>query len=188
MRILFVLKDSLIHERLGVMYLSSSLKTAGHTVRLVLAGCIGVSGLKRIMDTYLPSVVGYSAMTGEHVKLLEINRMLKKDYQFLSVFGGPHATFSRSLIKEDGCDAACVGEGEVSFVEFCNRFERKEDYWRTPNFITKYNGDIIINTVAPLVANLDLLPFPDRNLMYKADPPLMREGRKLFFFWARLSL
>jgi len=181
MRILFILKEPLMHERLGVMYLSAVLKSHGHDVRLVLASRVGLKGLRKVMDSYGPRVVGYSAMTGEHMELLRINSILKEEYEFLSVFGGPHATFFPELIKESGCDAVCVGEGEIAFSEFCNRVANNEAYWQVPNFVVKHNGNIIHNSLSPLIRNLDELPFPDRSLMYEADPALVNEIHKMFF-------
>jgi len=181
MRVLFILKESVMHERLGVMYLSSVLKSHGHDVRLVMVNRIGVKGLSEFMDAYSPAVVGYSAMTGEHMELLRINNMLKRRYKFLAVFGGPHATFFPELVKEEGCDAVCVGEGEAVFAEFCNRFDSGGAYWQTPNFIVKYDGGIVYNPVSPLIENLDELPFPDRGLMYESDPSLINETHKIFF-------
>lgn len=181
MRVLFVVKEPIMHDRLGVMYLSAALKSHGHEARLVLANPAGLKGIRKIMDSYSPAIVGYSAMTGEHMKLLELNRTLKKDYKFLAVFGGPHATFFPELIREDGCDAVCVGEGEIALAEFCRRVSNNEAYWQAPNFIVKHNGDIIHNPLLPLIENLDELPFPDRDVMYEADPSLINETHKTFF-------
>ncbi|MDP2924122.1 MAG: radical SAM protein [Candidatus Omnitrophota bacterium] len=175
------MKESIIHERIGLMYLSSNLKSQGHEVRLVLVERVGISWVMNLMNSYAPTVVGYSAMTGEHVGLLAINKILKEKYKFLAVFGGPHATFFPNLIKEDGCDAICIGEGDIAFPEFCRRVEYNEAYWEAPNFIVKHAGEIIRNPLLPLVENLDELPFPDRALMYEADPDLLAKGHKIFF-------
>jgi radical SAM superfamily enzyme YgiQ (UPF0313 family) len=180
MRILLVLNDPVMIERLGVMYLSSGLKKRGHEVRLVQASSVGFKGLRSLMNSYSPAIVGYSVMTGEHMKLLELNRALKEEFKFSAVFGGPHATFFPELIKEDGCDAICVGEGDIVFPEFCDRVSRNDRYWQTPNFIVKYNGGVVQNPLSALIENLDELPFPDRGLMYEAEPPLVNDIRKCF--------
>ena len=133
------------------------------------------------MHSYSPQIVGYSALTGEHIKLLEINKLLKKDFNFKAVFGGPHPTFFPEFINEESIDAICIGEGDISFPEFCRRIENNENYWETPNFVVNNNGNIFRNSLMPLVENLDSLPFPDRDLMYEADSDLLSEGKKLFF-------
>jgi len=169
-----------MHERLGIMYLSAALKSCGYNVRLILADRLGSVGLAKIMNRYSPDIVAYSAMTGEHISLLKINRNLKKNYNFLAVFGGQHATFYPDLIKENGCDAICIGEGDITFPEFCHRIIYHKAYWKTPNFIVKYNGKIFRNSVLPLVENLDKLSFPDRSLMYEANPYLLNNSNKIF--------
>lgn len=182
MKILFILKDSVMHERYGVMILSSMLKSRGHDVRLVIAANIGGRALAGLVRQFAPSVIAYSAMTGEHIGLLEINRALKKERNFISVFGGPHATFFPELINEEGCDAICVGEGDLALPEFCGRVSENKAYWQTPNFIAKdMEGNIIRNDLMPLVEDLDSLPFADRSIMYEADPALSSEGHKIFF-------
>ncbi len=181
MKILFVLKESTMHERLGIMYLSSGLKLHGHEVKLVLAEKIGLINLENIVLEYKPSLVGYSAMTGEHSRLLEVNKILKGKFNFIFVFGGPHVTFYPDFIHEESVDAICIGEGDIAFVEFCKRLEQKKDYWNTSNFIVKCENDIFKNSLLPLVKNLDEVAFPDRALMYDADTDLIDETKKTFF-------
>ena len=170
-----------MHERIGVMQLSTALKLKKWEVKLVLAERLGLEALKDLVKAYSPEIIGYSAMTGEHIRLLDINRELKKSHDFIAAFGGPHATFFPKLIEENGCDAICIGEGDVSFLEFCKRVANKENYWETPGFIVKQNGKIYNNPLMPLVEDLDLIPFPDRELMYAADPDLLKGSVKLFF-------
>ena len=121
MRVLFLLKEPVMHERMGVAYLGAALRRDGHEVRLAFAQRLGLRGLTHLLNDYAPTIVGYSAMTGEHLALLEVNKALKRKHRFLAVFGGPHPTFFPDMIAEDGVDAVCVGEGDVAFPEFCRR-------------------------------------------------------------------
>lgn len=180
MNVLFILKESVMIERIGVMYLSAALKKRGHGARLVMSDTIGIEALREVIRVYQPRIVAYSTMTGEHVTLAELNRTLKKEFDFISVFGGPHPTFSPDFINEDGVDAICIGEGDVTFPEFCERADEKRAYWDTPNFWVKHNNGIVKNEIAPLVEDLDILPFPDREFMYEADPALANERYKVF--------
>lgn len=180
MNVFFILKEPVMIERMGVMYLGAALKRHGYGARLAMSNTIGIEGLRNILKAYSPKIVAYSVMTGEHVALAEINRSLKRDFDFISVFGGPHPTFFPDFINEEGVDAICIGEGDVTFPEFCKRVDEKTAFWETPNFWVKHEGRIIKNRVAPLIENLDILPFPDREFMYEADPPLAGEGHKVF--------
>ena len=181
MRVLFLLKEPVMHERMGVAYLSAALKRDHHQVRLAFTQRLGIDGLSALLDDYAPTVVGYSAMTGEHLALLDINKTLKKTHRFLAVFGGPHVTFFSEMINEDGVDAVCIGEGDLAFPEFCRRVEHDGDWWDTPNFVARHDNVVVRNPLLPLVEDLDSLPFPDRALLYEADPDLVDEGHKVFF-------
>jgi radical SAM superfamily enzyme YgiQ (UPF0313 family) len=167
-------------ERLGIMYLSAALKKDGHQTRLAYANGLGPQKLDDLMADYQPAVVAYSAMTGEHHDALKHIRRLKKAHEFISVFGGPHATFFPDLIHEEGVDAVCIGEGDYAVPDFCRRIERDEPYWKTENFRVKHDGEVHTNPLRDLVADLDELPDPDRDLMYDADEKLRQAGPKLF--------
>ncbi len=71
MRVLIILKESTMHERLGVMYLSACLKQKGFQVKVILASRFNEEKLDNLMKNYSPQVVGYSIMTGEHIAMLE---------------------------------------------------------------------------------------------------------------------
>ena len=180
MRILFIQLESHLIERMGVMYLSTALNAQSHEVRLALAARAGYRRLHKIMQDFEPRIVAFSTMTGEHLKLLEISRTLKRRHHFLAVFGGPHATFHPRLIEEAGCDALCVGEGDLAFPEFCRRLEQGQEHWKTPNFVIEHEGALFSNPPMPLARDLDALGFPDRGLIYDADPDLEAETNKMF--------
>lgn len=179
MTILFINLDRFGFPRVGVMCLVSALKQKGHTVALAHA-CDGLDAVAKCFSEFKPDIVGYSLMTGEHAKILEFNQELKARFTFLSVFGGPHPTFFPSFINEDGCDAVCVGEGDYAFPEFCQRVASGGNYWETPNFLVRYQGQVFTNELMPLVANLDDLPAPDRETLYAEDAYLRDEPSKSF--------
>ena len=92
----------------------------------------------KIAKDFRPGLIGYSVMTGEHYEVLKLNKILKKNFNFISVMGGPHPTFNKQVIEEDGIDAICTGEGDSSFPEFIRKIEEGKDYSSTKNFHIKY--------------------------------------------------
>ena len=184
MKILFIQPESTMHERMGLMYLSSNLKAKNHEVHMVLADSLGPEGLIEEVERFCPAIIGYSVMTSELETVLGINSALKSNskWKFLSVFGGPHPTFaSDEMIKRDGVDAICVGKGDLAFPKFCSQVERGKDFWNAPSFLVNHKGKIFKNPIGLLVENLDDLLFSDREIMYEADPGLRENGRKMFF-------
>ena len=180
MRVLLIFKDSVAAERIGVIQISAALKKAGHGVRLWIASVSKPQALHEIMRDFKPKVLGYSAMTGEHIPLVELNKELRKQYDYYTVFGGPHATFCQDFINEDSVDAICIGEGDIVFPEFLNRMENNGDYWNTPTFFVKHNGNTYRNPRNELVPELSELPFADREMLYNVDSNLAKMGTKYF--------
>lgn len=155
-------------DPLGLMYLSSSLKNAGHKTKACRAQFLH---LKKAMEIFSPDVLAYSVTYPSFASLRDLNRNIKKEKpgNYLSVFGGPQATFSPEIINEDGIDAVCIGEGEEAFADFMNRLERSESISSTKNFWVKKGDKIVKNEVRPLIEDLDLIPFCDREILAKED-------------------
>ena len=168
MRVLFIVRDLQGAEPLGVLYLASLLERGGHEVRLL--GTRGLD-LAREVAAFAPRVIGYGACTGQHTWYLALNRWLKRGHRFLSVFGGPHATFFPEMIEEDGVDVVCRGEGEEAMVELCDRLEAGRPVDEVENlWVKREDGAIQRNPLRPLLTDLDSLPFPNRELRFAADP------------------
>jgi anaerobic magnesium-protoporphyrin IX monomethyl ester cyclase len=179
MKIAFIMLDSYFYERLGMMSLSSVAKQAGHDTRLFIDNRT-YDDLLADLRRFDPALVCYTAMTGEHYHLLELNRRLKRNLSFFSVWGGPHATFASGLMDDPDVDAACVGEGEFAFRELLDRLEAGRDYHDVKNFMFRRNGDVVRNDLRNLIANLDELPYPDRDLFYSVDKNVRDQRGKVF--------
>lgn len=181
MRVLFIAK-SISHEPHGIMYLSSVLKQAGHEVKLA------VSDLEDVITTargFAPNIVGYTVVTGEHHYYLNLNRRIKQEIPVFSAFGGPHATFFPEMINEDGVDGVCIGEGEEAIVDLATVLEENREFnSQIPNWWFKRDEEIIRNPIRSLIADLDKLPYPDRNLLYSKDK-LVRDNKARRFMTGR---
>ena len=147
----------------GIMFLSSVVKNAGHQV---FSSDLNQDNLFADMESFKPDVLAYSVMSCNYPPVQTINSILKKKYDFLSVFGGPHATYFPEIIQTQGVDAICRGEGEIAFIEFLERYQKNENYEHTENFWVKKDGKIFKNPIRPLVEDINALPFPDRSLFY----------------------
>ncbi len=166
MHILFIFKE-IDNEPHGVLHLSSILKKAGHRVSMVVATEEDpVEAALRLK----PDLVGYSVYTGTQHYYLELNRRLRAQLSVLSVFGGPHPIFFPEMIREEGVDGLCRGEGEYATLDLLNALRAHEPFDRIPNWWFKIGGRIIKNPLRPLIKDLDQLPFPDRELLYQAQP------------------
>jgi radical SAM superfamily enzyme YgiQ (UPF0313 family) len=120
-----------------------------------------------VIRTWKPDVVGYCAFTGYQKNLLNLNARLKRDFSFLSVFGGPHATFFPEIIEREGVDMVCRGEGEWAMIEMLERLQRGDDFTEVQNFWVKHKGQIYKNPVRPLEPEIEKFPFPAHDLFYQ---------------------
>ena len=140
MKVQFLLKNTGMFERLGIMSLSSVLKKKGHEVKLILTEELTEEEIIQNVKNYKPQVLAYSTMTGEHIYHIELNQMIRSHYNAFSVFGGPHPTYSPEMIEKDYVDAICRGEGETYFLELIEKLEKNEDFYKIKNFwFQKYN-------------------------------------------------
>ena len=179
MKVLFI-NESLPQEMLGIMWLSRAIKDAGHETKALFIP--DRHWLDKVKE-YDPDVVAYSVTTGMHTYFADINRKVKEVApRALSIFGGPHPTFTPLFLESDGIDAVCRGEGEGAMVELLDKMQAGVDYYATDNFWFKHRetGEIIENKQRPLIQNLDELGFPDRDVIYDAGALYRNSDRKVF--------
>lgn len=158
----FITKPFII-EPLGIMYLSSSLKAAGHHTSWTTTE----GDLVKKIQNLDPTFVGYSIMTGDHKFFDEINKKLKSERDFFAIAGGPHPTFFPDYINNSSFDAICRGEGEFALADLVSKYTKgKSDF---PNFWLKTENGISKNPQRSLIDDMDNIPFPDRELIYRAD-------------------
>ncbi|UCB56913.1 MAG: B12-binding domain-containing radical SAM protein [Candidatus Omnitrophota bacterium] len=162
MKLLFVALDSRV-KRYGIMSLSAFLKKDKRH-QVFLEEYTDFNTLKSRFDEISPDFVAYSCMSGEYNKAREINRQLKSKVKpFVSLWGGPHPTYSQEIINDEGVDAVCVGEGEGALLELCDRWQGGRRQYDIKNWLFKVDGRIIKNPLRPLI-DINTLPVPDFNI------------------------
>lgn len=169
MKILFFTKffvhDNFGRDPLGILYLSSALKAAGHEVDI--ADASDHREAMKVFSEFDPDVAGFSITTSTYGDYVDINNELKRRKPGLySLFGGPHCTFHPEFFHDiDSIDAICLGEGEEAIVDFLARKASGARYEDTPNFHVRINGTIVRNEVRPYIADIDTIGYPDRELL-----------------------
>ena len=88
-----------------------------------------------------------------------LNRIKQLDK--LTLVGGAYPTFSpEDVISNECVDIVCIGEGEKSIVELCEKLSLGKDISHIPNLWVKSENEIVKNPMRELI-NLDKLPFLD---------------------------
>jgi len=163
----FVFLQDIGYPFLGPMSLAGVLRRHGHEVDALIGS--KAEDFLPILTRETPQVVAFSTMTGGHHWALEIARAVKKQLpQVKTIMGGPHPTFTPDVILKDGLDIICRGEGDEAIARLANAIQANESYDQIPNlWVKKDNGEIIRNELGPLVADLDSLPNPWRDLYHR---------------------
>ncbi|MFH1593251.1 MAG: radical SAM protein [Candidatus Omnitrophota bacterium] len=157
---------------LGIEYISASLKRAGHQTDLILhhgPEKYFASRLYNKVSAFNPDFVCFSTVTFEYLWASKVARFIKEITGAKTVFGGIHPTSCpEEIIRHPFVDYLVVGEGDEAIIDLVENPENTE----IKNVWTKKNGEIIRNEVRPLLQDLDLLPFPDKELFYRDAPYL----------------
>lgn len=120
-----------------------------------------------------PALLLYSAFSMELPLFTEFDRAVKEQLRVKSIIGGPGPTFDWGVIERSTIDAACIGEGEYALEEYI-----KGGFKQAKNII--FRGQEMPSGYHPF-ADLDSLPFPDRDQVYRQDSLLRAIGAKQFF-------
>jgi len=157
----------------GLRTISAYLKQNGHDTQMIFLpdpfGDDLVSGVQRYKDHILDQVVdlckesdliGITLMTNFFEGAVLITKKIKQNLTVPVIWGGVHPTI-RPEESLTYADAACVGDGEDAILEMVEKIDKNEDFSRIKNLFVKVNGNIVKNSLRPLVRDLDIYPAPD---------------------------
>lgn len=165
-------------EYLGVMYISALVKSRGHRVEVFIVGRDEEQALAELA-AFKPDLVGFSCTTGAHRWALAFAAKVKAQLAAPVIFGGAHATYFPEVIGEAAVDIVCRSEGEEVVLELLEKIEQGVELVDTLSCWFKVAGAIVRNEQRPLLANLDALPFPDREL-YRGKYPYLQRAQHSF--------
>ncbi|MBI5114995.1 cobalamin B12-binding domain-containing protein [Candidatus Poribacteria bacterium] len=155
------------HYSVGVGSVAAVLKREGHEVSLsYVRNDRDAEDFCRFVEQTRPRVVAFSSMSSMFPWVKKLAPMVKRVAPgAFTVCGGVHPTLEPACLGEtDGLDAICRGEGEYPFLNLLEALEKGQDHSRTESFWCKAQGEVTRNPLGPLVADLDELPFPDREV------------------------
>lgn len=146
----------------GLMSISSVLKSHGHDVSLTyIKKMPSRDDILEPIRKIKPDIIGFSTTTHQVEYVKQWSQWVKEEFNLPTICGGTHVIlFPEQVINFPGMDMVCVGEGEYPMLELADNPERTD----IENLWFKKDGRIIRNSMRPLIASLDDLPFPDYDL------------------------
>ncbi len=154
----------------SLLYLAGWLREQGHDVAYVESYGTPEEQWFREIEVFDPDVIGLNTVTCTWAKTREFIARIKERWpDKLIVLGGAHTNVAKAGVLDDcpDLDAAVFGEGELTLQELVETFAGgSRDFsgvkgcaWRNAA------GEVIKECKRPLIADVDDLPHPARDLM-----------------------
>ncbi|MBT4135726.1 radical SAM protein [archaeon] len=155
---------------LNLAYLAAIAEKQGHEVIIIDGEAEGLSIEEIVKQTkeFNPDIIGCTGTTPFYHIVVEMANALKKELNVPIVIGGPHITVLKGEVFEDCFDYAFIGEGDNSWPEFLEKYEKKEDVTKIRGMMHRDNGEIKFTGQAFPIHDMDSVPSPARHLL-KAD-------------------
>ncbi|MFH1473790.1 MAG: radical SAM protein [Candidatus Aenigmatarchaeota archaeon] len=155
--------NSLFSAPLSLGYLASYARKYGKEKHdfIIIDETIGQKIEKKLSE-FQPDVVGVSTLTTVSKRAYEIAEFAKKQFNAKTIIGGIHASVLREKILKDSLfDVVVVGEGEQTFLELLE----SKNMENIKGIIYRKDSKIIQTEKRELIKNIDMIPFPARDLM-----------------------
>lgn len=156
----------------GLRYIAAQLKEKGYRPHILFLPRNHWQSEKQsdidIIVNYVkifnPDLIAFSLMTNHFWRVAKLTSIIKEKLNCPVVWGGIHPTVAPEECIQHA-DAIAIGEGDLSFCEFVERFEAGQDYSHIDGFwVNAENGAVIKNSSPPRVEDLDQFAFPDYEL------------------------
>ena len=173
---------------LGIAYIASYLNKRGHDAWLYNADYVSdknYGNLKKLFQNFTnyksyfkdpdnalwheikdkillfePEWVGYTAYTANISAIKIISEKVRAANPYIKQFiGGVHATLDKNLLKTlTSIDYSIQREGEEAVFALVENKDPKT----IPGVISRGTNSLIDNGIAPVIKDIDILPFPER--------------------------
>ncbi|KKR03869.1 MAG: Radical SAM domain protein [Candidatus Uhrbacteria bacterium GW2011_GWF2_39_13] len=153
---------------LGLLYIAAYLRRQEHQVIVLDQDC-DVNDPMPLLSNFQPEVIGFSVMTTYYRRTDRMIRKIRKELPGAVICAGgihPSALPERTVQElGGGLDFIIRGEGELTLTEVLRRMEAGEDIHTVRGTYFYQNAKLTDNGRAEACPNLDLLPFPARDLL-----------------------
>lgn len=149
---------------LGVLYISSYLKSRGFSVDIHDTTFSSKEETQRYIEQARPAIVGIYTNLMTKLNVLPMIKWCKSVGAQV-VLGGPEPPYYAENFLDAGADVVVIGEGEQTLEELIPALQKGGSKWLhgiAGIIFRDEEGKTVRNPVRPQLKNLDELPFPDR--------------------------
>lgn len=120
-----------------------------------------------------PDLIGFSVVADDYQWALAWAKCLKQKSNIPIVFGNIYPTTNpHEVLNNPDVDFVVRGEGELTLLELVRGLEGQIEFDKILGLGFKSADGVKVNSLRPLIEDLDILPFPDKDLTYQAMPYL----------------
>ena len=154
-----------LSEPLGILYIASVLRKAGHQVLFIdMTFNKDSAALKKAAKDSDLAGMSCSSLLFERTAHI-INELKKENPKLKCFLGGSHATNDPAGALKAGFDYVIIGEGEDTTAKLAYALEKEQNMGSIGGLAFKKGNKIIINPKKSFQNNLDAIPFPARDLL-----------------------
>ncbi len=120
-----------------------------------------------------PDLIGFSVVADDYRWAVDWAKYLKNICNTPIVFGNIYPTTNPiEVLNNKEVDFVVRGEGEFTLLELVRALEGKIEFKDILGLGYKESGGPKVNPLRPLIEDMDILPYPDKDLTYKTMPYL----------------
>lgn len=156
---------------LGIAYMAGVLQENNIDVEILDASAedIDFKDVEKELLKRKPDLVALTALTPTIGRALETAQVVKETLpDSIVVMGGYHPTFNFiETLEDENVDIVIRGEGEYIMLNLVQALENQSSLHDVKGIVfeDKNSKEIVVNPEAPLIQDLDELPFPALNLL-----------------------
>lgn len=175
------------YENLGIEYLSAALKNKGYLTELLFDPILfnddffSFPGLDKLFSRRSailnevrkrqPTIIAFSIVSDRFLWAKNLATAIKSRVDTTIIAGGIHVTGApKEVLAQPAFDYCIRGEGDNLIAPLARQILQGEIDEGFESLVYRKNGEIISNPLAPLMEDLDTLPFPDKEIFKTFNP------------------
>ena len=121
-----------------------------------------ILSFNNILSEYMPDIVAFSSSTLPYILVEKLVKGIDIERRPALAIGGIHTLFNtEKIVNSNMFDYIVLGDGEAAILEIIEHLKGERKVSKLHNVIVREDDEWISNKPAPLIPDLDKLPFYD---------------------------